>query len=239
MLAVLALVLILSLSGCGEAPTPTAVHTSPTPPESTADRLAAPVLPPNPSQADLGAYTYWARCMPCHGDRGQGLTDEFRALYPPEDRNCWASGCHGPRPYENGFTLPATIPALIGPGRLESFSDAASLEAFIAAAMPFSDPGSLSQEEYWQVTAFLLRENRRDPGTATLGPENAGQFILRPEPGASPPSPTGLPTPTPSSSSPGEPLERYRGAVVAIAFLLMIAWWLRFEHQRKDAAKKK
>jgi hypothetical protein len=48
-----------------------------------------------------------------------------------------------------------------------------------------------------------------------------------------------LPTPTPSSSSPGEPLERYRGAVVAIAFLLMIAWWLRFEHQRKDAAKKK
>src|ERR1051325_452370 len=76
----------------------------------TPDRLAKPTLPASPSQADYGAQVYWLSCLPCHGDRGQGLTDEFREVYPPEDRNCWNSGCHGKRPYQNGFTLPTAIP---------------------------------------------------------------------------------------------------------------------------------
>src|SRR5688572_23546779 len=54
----------------------------------TIDRLAAPPTVENPNQADEGAQLYWLHCLPCHGDQGQGLTDEWRAQYPPEDQNC-------------------------------------------------------------------------------------------------------------------------------------------------------
>jgi len=236
--AILALPLIAALSGCRGSPPQSTLGSDPTPTASAEDRLAAPELPANPDQADLGAYTYWAHCMACHGDRGQGLTAEFRALYPPEDRNCWESGCHGARPYENGFTLPATVPALVGPGHLASFGDAAGLQGFIAAAMPWSAPGSLSQEEYWQVTAFLLRENGQDPGATPLGPENAGAYRFSTGRGPSPqtPTPNLIPSPT-SSSEPGD-LARARGPLVVVGLLLMIAWWLRVEKQRRDRAKK-
>lgn len=126
---------------------------------ATPNRLAQPTLPASPSQADYGAQVYWLTCLPCHGDKGQGLTDEFRTTYPPEDRYCWERGCHGERPYEQGFTLPQKVPAVIGRGTLAKFSDAAQLNAYIRAAMPFWRPGSLTEEESWRVTAFLLRQN--------------------------------------------------------------------------------
>ncbi len=79
----------------------------------TPDRLAAPPTVASPNQADDGAQLYWQHCQPCHGDRGQGLTDEWRAQYPPEDQNCWKSRCHGQSPYEHGFILPTQVPALV------------------------------------------------------------------------------------------------------------------------------
>jgi cytochrome c len=146
----------------------------------TPDRLAKPTLPASPSQADYGAQVYWLSCLPCHGDRGQGLTDEFREVYPPEDRNCWNSGCHGKRPYQNGFTLPTKIPALVGQGALQKFPTAANLHGYIFAAMPFWKPGSLTEEESWQVTAFLLRQNGLWQGTKELNESNAGNVKLPP-----------------------------------------------------------
>jgi cytochrome c len=128
-------------------------------PMPTPDRLAQPTLPASPSQADKGAQVYWLSCLPCHGDRGQGLTEEFKQTYPAEDRNCWNSGCHGKRPYENGFTLPMTVPAIIGSRTLQKFPNASVLRSYIFAAMPFWKPASLTEEQSWQVTAFLLREN--------------------------------------------------------------------------------
>jgi hypothetical protein len=104
---------------------------------------------------------------------GQGLTDEFRNAYPPEDRNCWNSGCHGERPYDNGFKLPHSIPAVIGPGTLQKFSNAAVLYGYIRGAMPFWKPGSLTDEEAWSVTAFILRQNGLWDGLAELNESNA------------------------------------------------------------------
>jgi len=147
---------------------PQAVTPMPTP-----NRLAEPTLPASPSQADYGAQVYWLACLPCHGDRGQGLTDEFRTTYPLEDRNCWNSGCHGTRPYEDGFTLPEKVPALVGPGTLQKFPNAANLRGYIFATMPFWKPSSLTEEETWQVTAFLLRQNGLWQGTAELSESNA------------------------------------------------------------------
>lgn len=114
-----------------------------------------------PTQGGNGANTFQVYCMPCHGDLGQGLTDEFRnRQYPPEDVNCWKSGCHGERPYENGFTLPMTIPMLIGPGALSKFQTAQTLYGFIKGAMPFNAPGSLTDTQYLNLTAYLLEENQ-------------------------------------------------------------------------------
>jgi hypothetical protein len=111
----------------------TTPQTMPTP-----DRLEQPTLPASPSQADYGAQEFWFQCLPCHGDRGQGLTEEFRETYPPEDRNCWESGCHGERPYENGWTIPQIVTPLIGAGSsLEEFSNAKTLHDFICTAMPY------------------------------------------------------------------------------------------------------
>ena len=124
--------------------------------------------------------------MPCHGDRGQGLTEEFRNReYPPDDANCWKSGCHGERPYDNGFTLPKAIPAVIGPGALGRFATAAELYDFVRRAMPFNAPGSLGQGEYLQLTAFLLERNGVAQAGVRLDPAALPSLSLRPSPPAS------------------------------------------------------
>jgi hypothetical protein len=163
-----------------------------TPVMPTPDRLAQPTLPASPSQADKGAQVYWLSCLPCHGDRGQGLTEEFKQTYPAEDRNCWSSGCHGERPYEDGFTLPKSIPAIIGTGALQKFPNALVLRSYIFATMPYWRPASLTEEESWQVTAFLLRENNLwtaqeelTASNADLVPVNAPLAVAAPQPPSS------------------------------------------------------
>jgi hypothetical protein len=78
-------------------PSPTTGLPSPTVwlPSPTLDfsRLDEPPLPANPTQFEKGRHLFWLNCAACHGDRGQGLTDEYRSLYV-EDANCWARGCH-------------------------------------------------------------------------------------------------------------------------------------------------
>jgi cytochrome c len=158
---------------------------TPTSTLSPFERLAKPTIPAEPSQADLGAQDYWLYCLPCHGDRGQGLTDEFRETYPPDEVNCWQSGCHGKRPYEDGFTLPTAIPAVISHDAVNKFTDAAQLNSYIRVTMPFWKPGSLTEDEAWRVTAFIMRENGLWNGIGELNALNAGQVRI----------PRGTPTP--------------------------------------------
>ncbi len=147
-------------------------------PVPTQDRLAEPTLPAGPSQADYGAQVYWLNCSPCHGDKAQGLTDEFRKQYPTEDQNCWKSHCHGNVTYENGFKLPTVVPALVGPGTLAKFPTAANLYGFIHAAMPFQKPNSLTDKQYYQVVDFLLRQNVLIDGQIEVNGTNADAIIV-------------------------------------------------------------
>ena len=149
-----------------------------TTPVPTQDRLAEPTLPASPSQADYGAQVYWLNCSACHGDRAQGLTDEFRSQYPPEDQNCWKSHCHGNVTYENGFKIPKVVPQLIGPGSLAKFSTAANLYGFIRAAMPFQKPNSLTEEQYYQIVAFLLSQNALIDRQTEVNDSNAASIIV-------------------------------------------------------------
>jgi mono/diheme cytochrome c family protein len=162
---------------------------TPDTPVPTIDRLAAPPTVPSPTQADEGAQLYWLHCQPCHGDQGQGLTDEWRMQYPEEDRNCWNSGCHGRNPYEGGFTVPTVVPAVIGDGSLARFETIGDLYEYMRVAMPLSFPGTLTEEEYLAITAYLARahgvwDGRRlnaarahelrlqPPGTAAVEPSD-------------------------------------------------------------------
>lgn len=165
----------------------------------TVDRLAPPPTVALPTQADEGAQLYWLHCQPCHGDQGQGLTQEWRNQYPPEDRYCWNAGCHGDRPYENGFTLPTTVPPVIGPGSLTRFVSAESLFQFIRVAMPYQDAGNLTQSEYLAIMAFLARAHGVWGGRP-LTPDNLVDlhFVGAPPVTATPTPPAPAPSAAPS-----------------------------------------
>jgi len=128
-----------------------------------------------------GRNVFHVFCMPCHGDVGQGLTDEFRLQeYPPEDIDCWKSGCHGARPYENGFTLPKVVPALIGSTTLKRFADGQALYDYMHKFMPYNAPGSLTTDQYLQLTAFLLEQNDLLPAGSPLEVAMLPQIAARP-----------------------------------------------------------
>lgn len=123
------------------------------------DWTATPILSTDPSQADEGSYQYWLVCMSCHGERGQGLTDEWRVQWGLEEQNCWQSKCHASNFPPGGFVLPKYAPVLIGETALLRFQTALELHDYLALTMPWWAPGSLTDDVYWQLTAFLLREN--------------------------------------------------------------------------------
>jgi cytochrome c len=59
------------------------------------------------------------------------------------------------------------------------FATAAALHTFIRATMPFQAPGSLSEEEYWAVTAYLADQHRADAGGKVLDTGTAASVRLR------------------------------------------------------------
>jgi hypothetical protein len=152
------------------SPTPDQATESAPPVDSTSDRLAEPFLPANPTQYELGRHLYWLNCMPCHGDRGQGLTDEFRLLWVEDHQNCWGRGCHAGRPGDEGYPLPHTIPAIIASsGGLPKFATAQALFEYLRLTHPPQHPGYLPDDQYWALTAYLLTENNRLPPGQTVG----------------------------------------------------------------------
>lgn len=103
--------------------------------------------------------------------------------------------CHGP----DSTNLDA--PLLLRPDSLRRFPHAAAAHKYISESMPSETPGSLTQEEYWDVIAFLLAQNGVGEGDAPLGPETAATIPTRAQggargPGAAPP-PAGEPAPKP------------------------------------------
>ena len=182
-------IVLLVLIGLGLVST--ADVTASTAPTVTPAPRYAPTATP-PTQAARGNDLFYLYCMPCHGDRGQGLTDEFRTrVYPAEDAYCWNSGCHGTQPYANGFTIPMTVPTLIGPGTLQRFGTASDLFHFIRRAMPLHAPGSLTEAQSIELTAFLLERNSIVPTGVSLDTASLAGVSLRAA--ASPPVQDGSP----------------------------------------------
>lgn len=214
-ITLISLFLFTGLALAQEAATPA--------PNATPDRLAPPPTVPAPNVADEGAQLFWLHCQPCHGDRGQGLTDEWRNQYPPEDRYCWDSGCHGARPYENGFVLPTVVPAIIGDKTLPRFQNLAQVYGYIRVTMPFEFPGTLTNEEYVAITAFLARAHGLWDETS-FSINTLEQLALRP-----PINPTPGAAPLPSRPGPTAPNPLWIPAGVLFILILAggIGVWLR------------
>ena len=126
--------------------TPTAQPT----PTFDVRRLEQPVIASdNTDQLKKGSEIYWGICMACHGDIGQGLTDEWSDAFGEADRNCWQSGCHGHDHPPQGFLIPKdkVIPGVAGSGKLARFKNAQELHDYVLANMPWWDPGQLTDEE--------------------------------------------------------------------------------------------
>jgi hypothetical protein len=119
--------------------------------------------------------------MACHGDRGQGLTDEWRAEWG-EDANCWQSRCHAANHPVEGFELPRNSPAVLGAGTLISYSTAWDLYTRIAETMPWWNPQSLSEEQAWGITAHLMRTRNELPSGIVLNAARAPVIRLHQSP---------------------------------------------------------
>jgi mono/diheme cytochrome c family protein len=161
-----------------QATTTPAVTTQITPTFDTS-RLAQPPTVVPPVQADNGAQIYWGMCMACHGDKGQGLTDEWRNSYPAKDHDCWQSGCHGSDAPENSFEIPQIgVPALAGAGTLSRFSNSFELYTHIHQNMPYFRSGSLTSEEAWSLAAYILQLNNRQTDGFTLNEINGSAISI-------------------------------------------------------------
>jgi hypothetical protein len=123
--------------------------------------------------------------MPCHGDQGQGLTDEFRAVWVEDHQDCWARGCHsGKWPEKDSFPIPTIVPALVKDDHLARFPTQQELFEYLKATHPPQDPGFLEDEEYRALALFVFAMNHRLSANPTPMP------TLTPTPGLPPLSQT-------------------------------------------------
>jgi hypothetical protein len=133
-------------------------------------------LPADATQLEYGTEVYRLVCKACHGDKGQGLTDDWRAQWAPEDQNCWQSKCHALNHPPDGFYMPQ-VPAVVGQPIL-AFGNALNLYNYNHNYMPWHDRGSMTEKESWSVTAYILKINGIDPGPE-LNAETAAKISLR------------------------------------------------------------
>ena len=106
-------------------------------------------LPAGSGTAQEGAGVYAANCSTCHGANGEGKAPAYPQLIG------------GPKG-EFNFASDAKIPRTIG----NYWPYATTLYDYIRRAMPLTAPGSLTPDQTYAVTAFLLeREGVIPAGT--------------------------------------------------------------------------
>lgn len=110
-------------------------------------------LPAGKGSARAGAEIFRAQCAACHGANGEGMAPVFPALIGRD-----------PRGESFDFASDPSIPRTIG----NYWSHATTLYDYIRRAMPLYTPGSLSADETYAVTAYLLAANRVIPDSAVL-----------------------------------------------------------------------
>ncbi len=134
--------------GLGRAPTAAEV--------AEVDIDAAPNghgLPSGSGTAAQGAALFRTQCAGCHGDKGQGMAPVFPALIGRDTAS-------------EGFRF-ASDPKLVKTiGNYWPY--ATTIFDYVRRAMPHTAPGSLTNDQVYALTAYLLAANQVIPDGATL-----------------------------------------------------------------------
>ena len=111
-------------------------------------------LPPGSGTVARGVVVYAAQCAQCHGAKGEGLPS-FPKLVGRD-----SAGASKPE-----FQFATTNKTkTIG----NYWPHATTVFDYIKRAMPFAAPGSMSDDDVYAVTAYLLSANAIIPDTTTL-----------------------------------------------------------------------
>ncbi|MBA4072431.1 MAG: hypothetical protein C0497_11430 [Gemmatimonas sp.] len=110
-------------------------------------------LPAGSGTATLGADIYQKKCAMCHGPKGLGMPPAFPLIISRD-------------PKAEGFKFASDpkLPKSIG----NYWPDATTVFDYVRRAMPLLQPGSLTNDEVYALTAYLLAANEVIPMSATL-----------------------------------------------------------------------
>jgi cytochrome c len=110
-------------------------------------------LPAGHGSADQGAALYARQCASCHGANGEGKPPAYPKLV-------------GRDPQAEGFAFgkDPRLARTIG----NYWPYATTVFDYVRRAMPQTAPGSLTDDEVYAITAYLLAANQIIPMTATL-----------------------------------------------------------------------
>lgn len=151
--------------------------------DSLLDLTGLDILQSN-SQIQNGARVYNLVCADCHGDTGLGIEEGIQGFHP-EHQYC--QRCHktfnAPTKamtrlsQRNSFDL-GVPPPLRDENSISKFQNAFAYYSYIKATMPRYDPDGLTEQEYWDMTAFLIALNKKLPTDTILDIKNAAQITL-------------------------------------------------------------
>jgi cytochrome c len=108
-------------------------------------------LPPGSGTATAGAAVYASACASCHGAKGEGMGAEYPQLL---------GGPKGDVDFSTDYHIPRTI------GNYWPY--ATSLFDYIRRAMPLTAPRTLTADQTYAVTAYLLSRDGVIPANMVL-----------------------------------------------------------------------
>jgi cytochrome c len=124
-----------------------------------------PATPADIAGADIDVHPDGAGLPP-----GQGSVEQGAALYASKCAAC--HGAHGEKPLASSLLLTGGARTLATPHAVRTIGSywpyATTLFDYIRRAMPFPAPQSLTADEVYAVTAYLLRLNNIVPDGAVL-----------------------------------------------------------------------
>ena len=118
-------------------------------------------LPPGEGTAREGAAIYAQKCAACHGSNGEGGTADPLVGAEPAD-----TAPFGPE-YERWRNGRPDVPFTVG----NYWPYATTLFDYVRRAMPASAPGTLTADETYALTAWVLARNGIVADTATMNAE--------------------------------------------------------------------
>ena len=110
-------------------------------------------LPPGRGTVAEGEALYRAQCAMCHNKGGEGMPPAYPAIIGRDPKG---EGFH--------FASDPKLVKTIG----NYWPHATTVFDYVRRAMPYTAPGSLTDDQVYALTAFLLAANKVIPADATL-----------------------------------------------------------------------